>query len=96
MQFFLEIHGRMIFQKLWPKSNWGRDFRQRISPGPIRFKVGRLEVSHSPPGRPTSERIGPCEILSELPEIATPVIFWPKFLENHTAMNLQKISRGLA
>ena len=25
---FLEIHGRMIYQKLWPKSNWGWDFRQ--------------------------------------------------------------------
>ena len=32
----------------------------------------------------------PGEILSELHEITTPVRFWPKFLENHTAVNLQK------
>ena len=41
------------------------------------------------------ERIGQGEILSELPEISTPVRFWPKFLENHTAVNLQRYSRGL-
>ena len=84
----------MIFQKFGPKSNWGSDL-ERISPGVIRSEVGRPGVSHSPSGRPTSERITPGEILSELPEIATPVRFWPKFLENHRAVNLQKISRGL-
>ena len=52
-------------------------------------------VSHSPSGCPTLERITPGEILSELSEITTPVRFWPKFLENHTAVNLQKISCGL-
>ena len=52
-------------------------------------------VSHSPSGRPTSERITPDEIFSEWPEIATPVWFGPKFLENHTPVNLQKFSRGL-
>ena len=61
----------------------------------MRSEVGPPGVSHSPCGRPTSERITPGEILSELPEITTPVRFWPKFLENHTAVNLQKISRGL-
>ena len=68
---------------------------ERISPGVIRSEVGRPVVSHSPSGRPTSERITPGEILSEWPEIATPVWFWPKFLENHTPVNLQKISRSL-
>ena len=68
---------------------------ERISPGVIRSEVGRPVVSHSPSGRPTSERITPGEILSEWPEIATPVWFWPKFLENHTPVNPQKFSRGL-
>ena len=45
--------------------------------------------------RPASERITPGEILSELPEITTPMRFWPKFLENHTAVNLQKIRAAL-
>ena len=66
-----------------------------ISPGVIRSEVGHPGGLRLTPGRPTSERITPGEILSELPEIATPVRFWPKFLENHTAVNLQKISRGL-
>ena len=65
---------------------------ERISPGVIRSEVGRPEGLWLTPGRPTSERITPGEILSELPEIATPVRFWPKFLENHMVVNLQKIS----
>ena len=68
---------------------------ERISHGVIRSKVGRPVVSHSPSGRPTSERITPGEILSEWPEITTPVWFWPKFLENHTPVNPQKFSHGL-
>ena len=66
-----------------------------ILPGVMRSEVRPPGVSHSPSGCPTWERITPGEILSELPEITTPVRFWPKFLENHTAVNLQKISRGL-
>ena len=61
----------------------------------MRSEVEPPRVSHSSSGRPTLERITPGEILSELPEITTQVRFWPKFLENHTAVNLQKISRGL-
>ena len=68
---------------------------ERISPGVIRSEVGRPVVSHSPSGHPSSERITPGEILSEWPEITTPVWFWPKFLENHTPVNPQKFSRGL-
>ena len=68
---------------------------ERISPGVIRSEVGRPEGLWLTPGGPTSERITPGEILSESPEITTPVRFWPKFLENHTAVDLQKISRGL-
>ena len=68
---------------------------ERFSPGKIRSEVGRPEGLWLTPGRPTSERITPGEILSELPEITAPVRFWPKFLENHRAVNLQKISRGL-
>ena len=29
-RIFLEVHGRMIFQKFGPKSNWGSDFRKFI------------------------------------------------------------------
>ena len=61
----------------------------------MRSEVGPPGVSHSPSGRQTSERITPGEILPELPEITTPVRFWPKFLENHMAVNLQNILRGL-
>ena len=68
---------------------------EKISPGPICSEVGRhpggLWLTSE---RTTSERIGPGEILSELPEISPQVRFWPKFLENHTAVNLQKNSRG--
>ena len=48
------------------------------------------------PGGPTSERITPGKILSELAEITTAVRFWPKFLENHTAPNLQKFGKAVA
>ena len=68
---------------------------ERISPGVIRSEVGRPKGLWLTPGRPTSERITPGEILSELPEITAPVRFWPKFLENRRAVNLQKNSRGL-
>ena len=61
----------------------------------IRSEVGRPEGLWLTTGRPTSERITPGEILSEWPEITTPVWFWPKFLENHTPVNLQKFSHGL-
>ena len=57
----------------------------------MRSEVEPPRVSHSSSGRPTSERITSGEILSELPEITTPVRFWPKFLENRTAV---KDSRG--
>ena len=69
---------------------------ERISPGVIRSKVGRPEGLWLTPGGPTSERITPGEILSERPEVTTPVWFWPKFLENHTPMNPQKFFHGLA
>ena len=68
---------------------------ERISPGVIRSEVGPPGVSLSPSGRPTSERITPGEILSELPEITTPVRFWPELSENHASVYLQKISRSL-
>ena len=68
---------------------------ERFSPGKIRSEVGRPEGLWLTTGRPTSERITPGEILSEWPEITTPVWFWPKFLENHTPVNPQKFSRGL-
>ena len=64
---------------------------ERISPGVIRSEVGLWLTLEGP----TSERFTPGEILYELLEITTPMRFWPKFLENHTAVNLQKISRGL-
>ena len=67
---------------------------ERISPGPIRSEVGRPGGLWLTSEQTTSERIGPGEILSELPEISPQVRFWPKFLENHTAVNLQKNSRG--
>ena len=68
---------------------------ERFSPALIRSEVGRPGVSHSPSGRPTLESNSPSDIFSHLPEITTPVRFWPKLLENHTAVNLQKNSRGL-
>ena len=68
---------------------------ERISPGVIRSEVGRPEGLWLTTGRPTSERITPGEILSEWPEITTPVWFYPKFLENHTPVNPQKFSRSL-
>ena len=43
----------------------------------------------------TAAFITPGENLSELLEIATSFRFCPKFLENHRAMNLEKILRGL-
>ena len=46
-------------------------------------------------GRPTSEPFWPGENLSEWPEIATPLTFRPKFLENHKAQNLREFSLGL-
>ena len=50
------------FTAVWFSKNWGLNLTgveilgnsERISPGPIRSEVGRPEVSHSPPGRPTS------------------------------------------
>ena len=68
---------------------------ERISPGVIRSEVGRPEGLWLTTGRPTSECITPGEILSEWPEVTTPVWLWPKFLENHTPVNPQKFSRGL-
>ena len=68
---------------------------ERFSPGPNGSEVGRPEGLWLTTGPPTLERITPGEILSEWPEITTPVWFWPKCLENHTAVNLQNISRGL-
>ena len=68
---------------------------ERISPGVIRSEVGRPERLGLTTGRPTLDRITPGEILSERPEITTPVWFWPKFLENHTPVNSQKFSGGL-
>ena len=68
---------------------------ERIPPGVIRSEVGRPEGLWLTTGRPTSERITPGEILSEWPEITTPVWFWPKFLENHMPVNPQKFLRGL-
>ena len=68
---------------------------ERISPGVIRSEFGRPEGLWLISGRPTWWHIMPGKIHSELPEFATPVRFRPKFLENHTAVNLQKISRGL-
>ena len=105
MNHYMHVRPREFFWRftaVWFSKNLGQNLTgveisgssERISPGPIRSEVGCPEVSHSPPGRQTSERIGPGEILSELPEISTPVRFWPKFLENHTAVNLQKNSRG--
>ena len=68
---------------------------ERISPGLVRSEVGRPGGPWLTTGRPTSERVGPGEILSELTEIATLVKFWPLFLEDQRAVNLQKNSRGL-
>ena len=62
----------MIFQKFGPKPNWVSisGHSERISPGQIQFQFGRPVALNSPPGRPTSERIWPGEILIEGPEIA--------------------------
>ena len=91
---FLEIHGRKsLGQNLTRVVISGNS--ERISHGVIRSEVGRPEGLWLTPGGPASERITPGEFLSELPEINTPVRFWLKFLENHTAVKLQKISRGL-
>ena len=68
---------------------------ERFSPGPNGSEVGRPEGLWLTTGRPTLEPFGPGENLSEWPEIATPLGFWPKFLENHKAQNLRKFSRGL-
>ena len=89
---FLGIHGRMIFQKFGPKPNWSSDFR----PFGENFTWRNMLRSWAS-GRAMAYYWTPNsgKILSELPEIATPVSFWPKFLENHKAVNLQKISRGL-
>ena len=86
------------FPKNWAQNQTGvviSGNSERISPGVIRSEVGRPEGLWLTTGRPTSECITPGEILSEWPEITTPVWFWPKFLENHTPVNPQKFSRGL-
>ena len=68
---------------------------ERFSPGPNGSEVGGPRVSHSPSGRPTSDRILPGENLSEWPEIARALRNWPKYFKNHGAENPWKISRGL-
>ena len=68
---------------------------ERFSPGQNGSEVGRPEGLSKAIGRPTSEPFWPGENLSEWPEIATPLGFWPKFLENHKAQNLRKFSGGL-
>ena len=86
------------FPKIWAQNQTGvaiSGHSEKISPGVIRSEVGRPEGLWLTTGRPTSECITPGEILSEWPEITTPVWFWPKFLENHTPVNPQKFSRGL-
>ena len=79
----------MIFQKFGPNPSGVAisGHSERFSPGPNGSEVGRPIALNSPPGRPTSEPFGPGENLSEWPEIATPLGFWPKFLENHKAQN---------
>ena len=51
-------------------------------------------LENRPPGQPALEPTWPVEILSEWPEITTPVKCWPKILENNTAVNRQNFSRG--
>ena len=57
----------MILQNFGPKPNLGSvsGHSERISPGPIRSKVGHQIALNNPPGYPTLERIGPGEFLSE-------------------------------
>ena len=68
---------------------------ERFSPGPNGSEVGRPGGLFKAIGHPTLEPLGPGENLSERPEIATPLGFWPKFLEIHKAQNLRKFLRGL-
>ena len=102
--FLLTTHAKIFgdsraydFPKIWAKTKRVviSGHLERISPGVIRSEVGRPEGQWLTTRCPTSERITPGKILSEWPEITTPVWFWPKFLENHTPVNPQKFSRGL-
>ena len=55
---------------------------ERFSPGNLRSEVGRPRVSHSPSGRPTSDRKLLSENLSEWPEIARALRNCPKYFKN--------------
>ena len=95
---FFGDSGPYDFPKIWGQNLTGVGISgnsERISPGPIRSEVGHPGGLGLTTGCPTLECIGPGEILSELPEITTLVRFWPQFLENHMAVNLQIISLGL-
>ena len=91
------------FMAVWFSKNLGQNLSgvaisghlERFSPGSNGSEVGRQIALHGLPGSPTSKPFWPGENLSKWPEIAIPLRFCTKFLENHRALNLKKNSRGL-